>query len=282
MLAAVAILVVALVSGGGDDAPTAAERAAAGHRASAALAVAGLRPRTPTRAQGLRAREQSALGAVLAYTPYISVGSPRKREVALTFDDGPGPFTAQVAAILEAHRAPATFFTIGQQAGTFAAALRALVAAGFVIGNHTQTHPMMASLSGRAQSRQIDDQAVLVGVDGVPREHLFRPPYGSFDSKTLKILRERRMLMVLWDVDTEDYARPGADAIVSRAVGGAKPGSIILMHDGGGDRSQTVAALPRIIRGLRARRLRLVTVPQLLLDDPPPRTQGRPPTLSGG
>ena len=156
---------------------------------------------------------------MLAYTPYISVGSPRKREVALTFDDGPGPYTAQVAAILRrtARRRPSS--RSASRPATFAAALRALVAAGFVIGNHTQTHPMMASLSGRAQSRQIDDQAVLVGVDGVPREHLFRPPYGSFDSKTLKILRERRMLMVLWDVDTEDYARPGADAIVQPSGG---------------------------------------------------------------
>ncbi len=82
--------------------------------------------------------------------------------------------------------------------------------------------------------------------------------------------------------DTEDYTLPGADAIARTAVDGAKPGSIVLMHDGGGDRSETVAALPAIIRGLRAKGLRPVTLPQLLLDDPPPRTQGLPPNLSGG
>jgi peptidoglycan/xylan/chitin deacetylase (PgdA/CDA1 family) len=282
VVGALVILLLVLLGGGGDHGPSAAQRAAERHRASAALALAGLHAGPRSRGQELGAREQAALTSVLAYTPYISTGSTRKREVALTFDDGPSPYTSRIAAILKATRTPATFFVVGQEAGAFGPALRGLTSAGFVVGNHTQTHPMMASLGGRAQSRQIDDQAVLVGVDGVPREHLYRPPYGSYDRKTLKILSERRMLMVLWDVDTQDYARPGANAIVRRVLDGAKPGSIVLMHDGGGDRTQTVAALPRIIRGLRARGLRPVTVPQLLLDDPPPRNQGRPPTLSGG
>ena len=267
-----AAFVVGLAAGAGSGGPTDPGGSTTGARSY---------PGTP-RATRVAA-DRRAVDGVLAYTPYISVGSPRKREVALTFDDGPGPYTARVAAILRAHRAPATFFVIGQQVTTFAPLLRKLVGEGFVVGDHTETHPMMARLGPRDQSRQVDDQAALAKAAGIRRERLFRPPFGSFDRWTLKVLRERRMLMVLWDVDTADYARPGADAIVRCAVRGAKPGSIILMHDGGGDRSQTVAALPRIIRGLRARRLRPVTVPQLLLDDPPPRNQGRPPTnLSGG
>jgi peptidoglycan-N-acetylglucosamine deacetylase len=79
--------------------------------------------------------------------------------------------------------------------------------------------------------------------------------------------------MVLWTVDTSDYQMPGVEAIVDAAVNGAKPGAIILMHDAGGDRSETVEALPKIIRALRARHYKLVTVPRLLLDNPAPADQ---------
>jgi peptidoglycan/xylan/chitin deacetylase (PgdA/CDA1 family) len=90
------------------------------------------------------------------------------------------------------------------------------------------------------------------------------------------------MLMVLWSVDTEDYRQPGEQAIIDAAVQGAHPGAVILMHDAGGNRSQTVAALPAIIAKIRKRGFKLVTVPQLVLDDPPPRGQPLPRDLSGG
>jgi peptidoglycan/xylan/chitin deacetylase (PgdA/CDA1 family) len=77
------------------------------------------------------------------------------------------------------------------------------------------------------------------------------------------------MLMVLWSVDTQDYKRPGVGSIVRKALHGARPGSIILLHDAGGDRTQTVSALPAIVHGLRSRGYKLVTVPRLMLDDPP-------------
>lgn len=89
------------------------------------------------------------------------------------------------------------------------------------------------------------------------------------------------MLVVLWTVDTGDYARPGVPRIVYTAVSGARPGAIILMHDGGGNRSETVAALPRIIAAIRRHGYRLVTISQLLADDPPPRHQPAPQPLSG-
>jgi peptidoglycan/xylan/chitin deacetylase (PgdA/CDA1 family) len=81
------------------------------------------------------------------------------------------------------------------------------------------------------------------------------------------------MLMVLWTVDTSDWQRPGVHAIIHAVLKGARPGAIILMHDAGGDRSETVAALPTIIKDLRERGYRLVTVPQLLVDNPPPHDQ---------
>jgi chitin deacetylase len=90
------------------------------------------------------------------------------------------------------------------------------------------------------------------------------------------------MLMVLWTVDTDDYRQPGVSVIVHRALSGARPGAIILMHDAGGIRTQTERALPIIIRALRRRHFNLVTVPRLVLDDPPPRNQRIPKALAGG
>ena len=87
--------------------------------------------------------------------------------------------------------------------------------------------------------------------------------------------------MVLWTVDTNDYLRPGVSVIAHNALSGARPGAIILMHDAGGDRTQTIAALPMIVRGLRQRGYKLVTVPQLILDDPPQHTQSLPDNLAG-
>ena len=87
--------------------------------------------------------------------------------------------------------------------------------------------------------------------------------------------------MILWSADTADYTMPGVHAIVHSALAGAHPGAIILMHDGGGDRSETIAALPAIVKGLRNRGLRPVTVPQLLVDDSPPPGQPMPTNLAG-
>jgi peptidoglycan-N-acetylglucosamine deacetylase len=147
------------------------------------------------------------------------------------------------------------------------------VADGDAIGDHTETHAPMSRLSRREQQKQLLAEARAIGRHGAPFPHLFRPPYGLWNATTLALLRKYRMLMVLWTVDTSDYLRRGVSAIVTAAVKGARPGAIILLHDAGGDRAETVAALPHIIAALRRRHYRLVTVPRLLLDNPPPRVQ---------
>jgi peptidoglycan-N-acetylglucosamine deacetylase len=152
---------------------------------------------------------------------------------------------------------------------------------GDVIGDHTETHPMMAELSASDQQSEIVDQTEWVRKYRGPFPRLWRPPYGSYNATTLAILREQHMLMVLWTVDTDDYLRPGVSAIVDKALAGARPGAIILMHDAGGDRTQTISALPLIVRALRDRGYKLVTVPQLILDDPPRHAQRLPTRLSG-
>jgi peptidoglycan/xylan/chitin deacetylase (PgdA/CDA1 family) len=262
LLAAIlAVAVVALASGGGGE-------AGRGHSAGTHTAK---KPRT----------RPSPVDETLRHTDYVLKGTRRRREVALTFDDGPSPYTLRILRVLRKRRAAATFFPIGQSINQYPNILRRVRRRGFPIGDHTMSHPLMGHLTRDRQSAEIDGQARVMRRVGVPYPRLFRPPDGSFDDVTRDLLHGRRMLMVLWSVNPEDYFRPGTKAIVQRVMAGVRPGAIVLMHDGGGDRSQTVAALPAIIHRLRARHYRVVTVPRLLSDDPPPRGQGPPPNLAG-
>jgi peptidoglycan-N-acetylglucosamine deacetylase len=226
--------------------------------------------------------EDDAIDHVLSYTPVVVQGGDKGDELALTFDDGPGPYTQQLVGVLNSFGVKATFFAIGEEERYFSAGTLMELRSGDVVGDHTETHPMMAQLSKHDQHEELFEQIAHIELLGGPRPRLFRPPYGSFDATTLHELHTLHLLMVLWSTDTEDYTRPGVQAIVRSALAGAHPGAIILMHDAGGDRSETIAALPQIIRGLRKRGLHPVTVPRLLLDDPPPPGQPIPKSLSGG
>jgi len=269
LLVVVIVLAVAILGGSG-------HRAASGAGAGSTAHVA-LKPPTDHEND-----LDSAVRSVLAYTPFVREGGGRSRDIALTFDDGPGPYTPMVLSVLEHYKVHATFFVIGQMLRYFGASTKRAIEDGDVIGDHTETHPMMASLSRHDQHEQLFEQLARIELLGGRRPVLFRPPYGSFNATTLSQLKSLHLLMVLWSVDTEDYKQPGVSAIVESALAGAHPGAIILMHDAGGTREQTVAALPLIIRGLRAKGFRLVTIPQLLMDDPPPAGQPLPPNLSGG
>jgi peptidoglycan-N-acetylglucosamine deacetylase len=273
----VAALAVALSSGGGRSGATPSARAGASH----ARVAAGAHPAAPAQSPAPEDDQNAAVASVLAYTPFVKEGADRGRDVALTFDDGPGPYTPGVLGVLERFHVHATFFVIGAMLRYFSASTVRALKDGDVIGDHTETHPEMALLSAHQQYEELFEQIARIELLGGPRPVLFRPPYGSFDATTLRELRRLHLLMTLWSVDTEDYLQPGVSVIVQRALAGAHPGAIILMHDAGGTRTQTIAALPRIIEGLRARGFHLVTVPQLLEDDPPPAGQPLPPNLSG-
>jgi peptidoglycan/xylan/chitin deacetylase (PgdA/CDA1 family) len=227
-------------------------------------------------------RENDAIGRLLGRQPFISAGGGTRREIALTFDDGPGPYTPRILSELRRLHAPATFFEIGFMFRWFHDAASRALHMGDAIGDHTETHPHMALLSPVAQRAQILDQTDWLRGIGAPFPRLWRPPYGSYNAATLKILGQLHMIMVLWTVDTDDYLRPGVGVIVHRTLSRARPGAIILLHDGGGDRSQTAAALPLIVRALRKRGYVLVTVPRLILDDPPRGRQALPTRLVGG
>jgi peptidoglycan/xylan/chitin deacetylase (PgdA/CDA1 family) len=217
-----------------------------------------------------------AIERVLARVPYIAVGGAHRREIALTFDDGPGPLTPRLLKVLRRHHVPATFFVVGQSLNSFGATLPLELRDHFVIGDHTENHRPLGLLSEHDQRSQLVDQAYRIHSYGAPYPRLFRPPYRSFDQTTLALARKLHMLMVLWTVDSIDYRQPGANVIFERVIQGARPGAIILMHDAGGTRTQTLAVLPAIIKRLRAMHYRLVTVPRLVLDDPPPKGQPLP------
>ncbi len=267
---AVLIVLVALLSSSGGRTATSTVGA---HGATARAASHS--PSEPEQDVG------AAVASVLAYTPFVREGSGRGHDVALTFDDGPGPYTPEVLSVLERYHAPATFFAIGRMFRYFSASTVREIEDGDAIGDHTENHPMLAQLSAADQHEELFEQILRVEALGGHRPVLFRPPYGSFNATTFKQLRQLHLLMVLWSVDTGDYLLPGVEAIEQRALAGAHPGAIILLHDGGGSRSQTIAALPAIIAGLRQRHLNIVTVPQLLMDEPPPAGQPLPTSLAG-
>src|SRR5579859_9095 len=243
-LGALAVVVALLVAGGG--------RAGRSHVTAPRLGflrhVAVLAGTGPGSFASLAvAAENRGIDRTLAYTPYIRVAGRQHRELALTFDDGPGPYTPEIVRILERERAPATFFEIGLLERYFHDSTQEIVANGWAIGDHTFSHAPMARLSMADQRRQLVSDADVLRRYGAAFPRLFRPPYGLWNASTLALLRRYHMLMVLWTVDTSDYRRPGVAAIVRSALAGARPGAIILMHDAGGNRSQTAAALPRII-----------------------------------
>ncbi len=244
--------------------------------------VAAVKPRLPavrppTQAQ----RADAAIDRVLRHNDFILQGGP-KREVALTFDDGPGPYTPDVVRVLAETHAAATFFQVGRMIPVFHAAGRLEAAHHFVIGDHTQNHPPLAELGAGLQTNEIEQQMASMRADGEPRPRLFRPPYRSFNHTTIAIMRRLSMLMVLWSVDSEDYRLPGVPAIVDRVLREVRPGGIVLLHDAGGPRLETVEALPLIIRALRARHYELVTVPQLLESDPPRAHSQQIPSSAAG
>lgn len=249
--------------------------ALAGHRHAHAVlrsAGSGVHAR-PVQYVTLAVREAQAIERTRRRVPIVRMAGAQHREIALTFDDGPGPYTPLILRILKRTHTPATFFEVGEELRYFSASTAEIVRLGDPVGDHTWSHPDMTRLSRRRQRLQILHEAAVTGDQGAPFPQMYRPPYGRWDETTLRLLRASHMLMVLWSVDTDDWERPGSRRIVRNALAGAAPGAIILMHDGGGNRSETVRALPRIIRDLRRRGYRLVTVPRLLLDNPPPRRQ---------
>jgi peptidoglycan/xylan/chitin deacetylase (PgdA/CDA1 family) len=188
---------------------------------------------------------------------------PRRREVAIGFDDGPAADTGAFVTMLQRARAQATFFMIGRQVGAiYRQVMLRELRNGDVLGDHTFTHPDL--LGGvNVRSQLLSTLAAIREVSGYT-PCVFRPPYGAYDASVVATARSLGLATVLWNVDPRDWARPGTASIIRTVLAEVQPGSIIISHDGGGPRGQTLAAYPTIISDLRARGYRIVTIPQLL------------------
>jgi peptidoglycan/xylan/chitin deacetylase (PgdA/CDA1 family)/sulfur carrier protein ThiS len=185
--------------------------------------------------------------------------------VALTFDDGPSPrYSPRILAVLRRLHVPATFFAIGYLADEYPDLIRAELLAGMTVENHSYSHPQVPPF-GQLPRRLLDYQIALgvrslrrLGADAI----LFRPPGGSFSPALVRVAHSRGERTVLWSVDPGDWQHGATPRGIARKVLAAvRPGSIVLLHDGGGDRSATAAALPRIIKAIRRRGLELVALP---------------------
>ena len=191
-----------------------------------------------------------------------SVSVPGKY-VAITFDDGPSSsLTPQVLDILKRHGASAPFFVLGDNAARNPSILARAVAEGHEIGNHTYSHIKMTSASAETISSEISRTAAVIESATGRKAKVMRPPYGATNGNIVNnMYNNYGMRSILWSIDTQDWRHPGVGVVVQRAVGGAKPGSIILLHD---IHSSTLAAVEGIVTGLQARGFKLVTVSQLI------------------
>lgn len=186
----------------------------------------------------------------------------KQKVFALTFDDGPDPtYTPQVLKILKQKNAPATFFMVGTMVRAWAPTGKKVVQDGHSIGGHSWTHPMKT----HSPVMEIERTDAMIKEKLGVTPTMFRPPYGMLKNGLAREASKRNEDVILWSADSNDWNRHTTSAqIKAKVLNNLTPGGIALLHDGGGNRTRTVAALPGIIDGIRNRGYKLVTVPELL------------------
>ena len=195
---------------------------------------------------------------------YRSV-STDKKQIALTFDDGPHPkLTPRILKILAQYGIPATFFMVGENVLNYPEAARAVIEAGHEVGNHTFTHPHIATLNERAIFDEIGKCEDALEELCEYRPHLLRTPQGALTPSLERCLLEDDYILVLWSLDTRDWDNKSTACIVQTVLDEVKPGDIILMHDYIGHNSKTPEALEKIIPQLLSQGYEFVTVSALL------------------
>ena len=201
--------------------------------------------------------------------PILRYSSPPAKAgklVALTFDDGPNNGeTQQILRILQREKVKATFFVLGTNVEKFPAIVTRAAAEGHQIAVHSYSHPYFTKSPPSKIRAEIDKCADLVESATGVRPNWVRPPYGAVDGLVFNEIERAGFNAALWTVDPRDYSRPGTQRIINRVVFNAHPGMVVLMHDGGGNRAETVKALPGIIGELRDAGYRFVTVEEYAL-----------------
>jgi peptidoglycan-N-acetylglucosamine deacetylase len=190
--------------------------------------------------------------------------SPAEKVIALTFDDGPLPqSTSKVLEILKKNNIKGTFFVVGRMLQEHPDLGKRIVAEGHIIGNHTWHH-WYHYMNPQASAFEVDNTSNLIyKVTGV-KTSLFRPPGGIKTNGPYTYAKNQKYASIMWSSDSVDYSRPSVTKLISNVMREAKPGGIVLMHDGGGNRSNTVQALPQIISNFRKQGYRFVTISELL------------------
>jgi peptidoglycan/xylan/chitin deacetylase (PgdA/CDA1 family) len=187
----------------------------------------------------------------------------RRRVVALTFDDGPGPETAAVLARLRRAGQHATFFVIGRQIAGREAVVARAAREGDAVGNHTWDHADVSAGDAAAAGELLWTSRAIRRVTGRP-PCVLRAPYGRTGPGLVAAARQQGMVVTEWSVDPQDWRSPSPARTARAVLSAVRPGAIILLHDGGPRARETRIALPRILRGLQRRGYRSLTVPQLL------------------
>lgn len=208
---------------------------------------------------------------------FVLSASRGSRKVALTFDDVPDPrFTPQVLDVLKAKKVHATFFVVGTRSSKHPDLVNRIHREGHNLGNHSYSHPNFSKLNFAKVQEQIERaEHVIEGIVGF-KPRLVRPPYGEILPKHLEWAKKRGYTVVNWDVDSSDWRQLSSDQVFRNVTRSVRPGSVVLMHAGGGQGqslSGTVKALPRIIDWLRANHYEPVTLTDLL--DIPERRKGQ-------
>jgi peptidoglycan-N-acetylglucosamine deacetylase len=190
-----------------------------------------------------------------------------KKAIAFTFDDGPNPvYTPQVLEIFQKVNGKATFFIIGEQMETSPELVKKAAELGHEIGNHTYSHPKLTEINREKAESEIDQTAKIIEKWTGQRPALFRPPYLDFDEHTAQLLEGKGYQKMIGAVNMEaaDWDLPGVDFILEKSKSVIENGSILLFHDGYGDRSQTIEAVKILVEELTEQGYELVTVSELM------------------
>ncbi len=217
---------------------------------------------------GARASAAAQPGRAPAWGEVVESVAAREPVVALTFDDGPAePYTSELLDVLAEHGVVATFFLVGKQVVRHPRVVRRMVREGHALGNHSWDHSHLGRAAWSRVAEQVSSTAAAIRRVAGVRTWLFRPPYGELGPQLRGpdgAVAAARHVNVLWSVEAGDWATRSSRLVALRVLRSVRPGAILLLHDGGGDRRHVVRATSWVVGHLAARGYRFVTVPELL------------------